>query len=170
MCSTAEFPTNKPPYIGILLVEPAIVSKELYTDNIDAHDFATDMAIKATNARRDTWDSRDNAFQWLSKSPPWKFWDPRALRLYAVRFPRNSTDASTCIDLHFAGSWPSHNTDPGRKRGDTQVPEVSRSSQLSSCRAPYRSCKIIFYCLQKYSYSYYLGLKKRFQVRHIFLN
>ena len=101
MCSTTAFPENKPPYIAILLSEPTMVTTELYTENIEAHEFATAMACKSSSSRRDTWDDKESAFEWLSKKRPWKSWDSRALRLFTVRLDY----CSDAIVHFFAGIW-----------------------------------------------------------------
>lgn len=68
------------------------------TDNIDAHQFVDEMVISNTLKRRDVWDDRETAIQWLSKRSPWKFWDPRALQLYSVRL--RSCSARRITDLY----------------------------------------------------------------------
>jgi hypothetical protein len=85
MCATKHFPQERPPYLTLIIVEPTIVSRYLYTENEVAHNFATEMAVKATNKRRDIWDNRESAIQWLAKRAPWKYWDPRVIRLHVVR-------------------------------------------------------------------------------------
>ena len=85
MCTTKHFPQERPSYLTLILVEPTIVSRYLYAENEEAHHFATEIAVKATNKRRDIWDSRESAVQWLAKRAPWKYWDPRVIRLHVVR-------------------------------------------------------------------------------------
>ena len=78
-----------------------MVTTELYTENIEAHEFATAMACKSSSSRRDTWDDKESAFEWLSKKRPWKSWDSRALRLFTVRLDY----CSDAIVHFFAGIW-----------------------------------------------------------------
>jgi len=81
MLTTKEFPVSELPYVSLILVEPTMVSKELYEAHIDDRNATMDFTVGATTVRRDAWPSREEAFKWLSKRFPWQVWDPRVVRL-----------------------------------------------------------------------------------------
>ncbi|KAF8346161.1 Alpha/beta hydrolase fold-1 [Amanita rubescens] len=61
LISTKEFPIANMPFVGVVLIEPTMASKDVNT----------------TSARRDTWRSRSEALAYFMKRLPWKTWDPR---------------------------------------------------------------------------------------------
>lgn len=83
MLTTKEFSDNVP-YVSMILVEPTMVTKELYMDTLEFRNTTMDFTVGATSVRRDTWPSKEAAFAWLSKRQPWNSWDPRVVRLYTV--------------------------------------------------------------------------------------
>jgi hypothetical protein len=84
MLTAKELSTYRLPFLALILVEPTMISREVFYANKEQRMAALNMAIGATSARRDTWDSREAAFDWFTKRLPWKFWDPRVTRLFSV--------------------------------------------------------------------------------------
>ncbi|TFK63034.1 alpha/beta-hydrolase [Pluteus cervinus] len=70
------------PYSALILVEPTIVTWELFHQHHDDRIESMHLAVSSTSMRRDSWPSRDNAFQYFKKRWPWSQWDERVLRLY----------------------------------------------------------------------------------------
>lgn len=84
MLTLREFPTFALPYISLILIEPSLVTKELYYAHIDDRKASMALRVNATSVRRDAWPTRDDAFNYFSKRLPWKIWDPRVVRLLSV--------------------------------------------------------------------------------------
>ena len=84
MLLAAEFSLSRLPFLALVLVEPTMVTRELFSVNIDDRLNAMNVSVSATSTRRDTWDSREAAFNWFKKRLPWKVWDPRVIRLLSV--------------------------------------------------------------------------------------
>jgi hypothetical protein len=72
------------PYVSLVLIEPTIVTPDLFYAHA-AH--MIPVVVAATMMRRETWPSRDNAFEWLRRRSPWKAWDERVLRMLTVGRP-----------------------------------------------------------------------------------
>jgi len=72
------------PFLALVLVEPTMVTRELFIANIDDRMATMDFCVSATSVRRDTWDSREAALNWFKKRLPWKVWDPRITRILSV--------------------------------------------------------------------------------------
>lgn len=66
-------------------MEPSLVTRELFARHGQNRQAALDLMYKAMEARRDTWDSREEALAYFKKRLPWKIWDPRILDLLMVR-------------------------------------------------------------------------------------
>ncbi|KAJ7291789.1 Alpha/beta hydrolase fold-1 [Mycena rebaudengoi] len=71
-----------PLFVGMILVEPVMCSRDFYRDNGEERRSALDTAIMIVNARRTTWPSREDAFSYMRKNFIWKGWDQRVLRTY----------------------------------------------------------------------------------------
>ena len=84
MLLAAEFPLSRLPFLALVLVEPTMITKELFSATIDDRLNVMNVSVNVTSARRDTWDSREAAFDWFKKRLPWKVWDPRVIRLLSV--------------------------------------------------------------------------------------
>jgi hypothetical protein len=84
MLLAAEFPISRLPFLALVLVEPTMITRELFSANIDDWMSSMNFSVNATSVRRDTWDSREAAFNWFKKRLPWKVWDPRVIRLLTV--------------------------------------------------------------------------------------
>lgn len=84
MLTTLALPTMSisPPYAAIILIEPMMISQDLFYSTFDERIAAMEFAVEATRVRRDTWPSRKTAFQWMKNKFPWCNWDPRVLQLF----------------------------------------------------------------------------------------
>lgn len=74
------------PYELMIIIEPAMVSREVFEENIEDRTMQLKFLFKATNAIRGQWSSRAAAYEWLSKRIPWKSWDDRIRHIYVVRY------------------------------------------------------------------------------------
>lgn len=77
----AEFPASRLPLLALVLVEPVMMTRQLFSASTDDWMAAVNLLVSATSVRRDTWDSREAAFNWFKERLPWKVWDPRVIRL-----------------------------------------------------------------------------------------
>ncbi|KZP33541.1 alpha/beta-hydrolase [Athelia psychrophila] len=138
MCSTVDFPSGSVPYASFILVEPTIVSEQIYNDNIDAHQFVDEMVISNTLKRRDVWDDRETAIQWLSKRSPWKFWDPRALQLYSLHGLRLVGDGPSvtlnCVKAQEARAWAHNEPHPEPGKPPRSTPKDAAELFKSICK------------------------------------
>ena len=66
-------------------MEPSLVTREVFAEHSETRQAALDLMYKAMAARRDTWDSRQEALSYFKKRLPWKLWDSRILELLMVR-------------------------------------------------------------------------------------
>ena len=73
-------------YSGIILVEPLLIDRAVYHQNLEDREFHMRAVAKIVASVRGVWKSTDAAFEWMSRRPPWNAWDPRVLRIHAVRF------------------------------------------------------------------------------------
>ncbi|KAF8700530.1 hypothetical protein AX14_000700 [Amanita brunnescens Koide BX004] len=81
LISTKEFPIADIPYVGIVLIEPTMVSRDIFYSRYEERKAALDFAVNTTSMRRDTWRSKSEAFTYFMERVPWKKWDPRIVRL-----------------------------------------------------------------------------------------
>jgi hypothetical protein len=72
------------PYAALVLIEPMMISQELFYKYFDERMETMELIVTGTMARRDSWTSRDEAFRWMSKRFPWVMWDSRVVRILAV--------------------------------------------------------------------------------------
>lgn len=86
MLSVKFSPSNSKLFSGIILIDPPFVDRQVFGNNKGE----ASMLNKIILARRDSWSSKEEAFEWLGKKLPWKNWDERVLHLYVVRHRRNS--------------------------------------------------------------------------------
>jgi hypothetical protein len=68
----------------MIQIEPAMISREVYTGNLAWMEKALAVIKKNILKRRETWANRDEALAWLSSRPPWRSWDRRVLALFVV--------------------------------------------------------------------------------------
>ncbi|KAJ7214392.1 Alpha/beta hydrolase fold-1 [Mycena pura] len=69
-------------YTAMILVEPTIISPELFYRQVDERVATMEFAVTLTLTRRERWKSRQDAYAWLARRLPWDSWDPRALRKF----------------------------------------------------------------------------------------
>ncbi|KAF5382078.1 hypothetical protein D9615_004232 [Tricholomella constricta] len=82
MMSVKSTPVQKPPYIAIFLIEPTILSQELFDAHARERKIFANMSMKVTLERRDTWPDRETAAAYFRRRLPWKSWDPRVFDIY----------------------------------------------------------------------------------------
>ncbi|KAK7448810.1 hypothetical protein VKT23_013540 [Stygiomarasmius scandens] len=94
MLTTKTFPVSKLPYVALILIEPTMVTRELFFEHFDDRMITMEFTVGATSIRRDTWPGREEAFQWLSRKFPWRMWDPRVVRLLVDYGLQNTPNGS----------------------------------------------------------------------------
>lgn len=72
-------------YDAIVLVEPALITREAFDANLEEREGALRDLSEAVSKRRDVWNTREEAQKYFSKRYPWAVWNPRVLELYVVR-------------------------------------------------------------------------------------
>ncbi|KAG6820482.1 hypothetical protein H0H93_016544 [Arthromyces matolae] len=82
MMSMRNFSPQNPPYIAVFLVEPAILSRELFNAHAREREESANLTMKMTLARRDSWSSKGAAAAYLKRRLPWKLWDPKVFDTY----------------------------------------------------------------------------------------
>ena len=70
---------------AIVLIEPALITREVYNANLAEREGALKLMNKAISKRRDLWDSREAARDYFEQRFPWMMWDPRVRELFIVR-------------------------------------------------------------------------------------
>ncbi|KAF8891609.1 hypothetical protein CPB84DRAFT_1784093 [Gymnopilus junonius] len=82
----------RPPYphSAIVLIEPTIVTRELFNAHFEERMDQMDFAVSATLTRRDNWQSREQALKYFKKRIPWGMWDERVVKLYVKYGLENS--------------------------------------------------------------------------------
>ncbi|THU89064.1 alpha/beta-hydrolase [Dendrothele bispora CBS 962.96] len=81
MLTTKSFALSSLPYVSLILIEPTMVTQELFFKHFDDRMDQMNFTVEATLMRRDTWPSREEAFRYLSKRFPWSMWEPRVVKL-----------------------------------------------------------------------------------------
>ncbi|KAF8167148.1 Alpha/beta hydrolase fold-1 [Crassisporium funariophilum] len=107
--TTKEIPTNELSYVAMILVEPTLVTRELFNAHLEDRMASMDFAIAATSARRDRWPSKEHAFEYFKKRIPWGFWDPRVVRLlteYGLEETSSGNVTLKCHKKQEANSYP----------------------------------------------------------------
>ncbi|KAI0656485.1 alpha/beta-hydrolase [Cubamyces menziesii] len=67
---------------AIVLIEPALITREVYNANLAEREGALKLMNKAISKRRDLWDSREAARDYFEQRFPWMMWDPRVRELF----------------------------------------------------------------------------------------
>lgn len=67
----------------MILVEPAIISKNLLTNDLGIQK-AVKQLSRSSGSRRDIWPSHAEAKSWAEQRSPWKSWDQRVLDVHMV--------------------------------------------------------------------------------------
>jgi len=81
LISTKEFPIANMPFVGVVLIEATMASKDVFYSRYEERKASIDFAVNTTSARKDTWRSRSEALAYFMKRLPWKTWDPRIVQL-----------------------------------------------------------------------------------------
>jgi len=84
MLTTKGIPSNEQPYRAIILIEPTIVTREVFNTHLEDRIAAIDFSVAATSMRRNIWKSRAEAFEYFTKRVPWEHWDLRVVRILTV--------------------------------------------------------------------------------------
>ncbi|KAF7973728.1 hypothetical protein HWV62_14292 [Athelia sp. TMB] len=154
ICSTMYFLST--PYSSFILVEPTIVSEQMYNgafvhrqharlalisltpDHIDAHRFVDEMVISNTLKRRDVWEDKAVALKWLSTKSPWKYWDLRALELYSLHGLRPVGDGPnvtlSCAKAQEARAWAHNEPHPEPGKPPRSTPKDAAELFKSLCK------------------------------------
>ncbi|KAL0954538.1 hypothetical protein HGRIS_003504 [Hohenbuehelia grisea] len=91
--TAVPMPDTKMPISAVILVDPVLAPKDIYDAKIKHN--ATKMISQAISTRRDTWDSREAAYNQLKKRMPWKAWDDAVLLIYVNHGLRSVPSAET---------------------------------------------------------------------------
>ncbi|KAH9923362.1 alpha/beta-hydrolase [Fomitopsis serialis] len=83
LLSTLSLPSDKTPYRAVVFMEPSLVTRDAFNKHGVNRKAALEMMYKAMEARKDTWNSREEALAYFKERLPWKMWDPRILELLA---------------------------------------------------------------------------------------
>ncbi|KDR69560.1 hypothetical protein GALMADRAFT_145312 [Galerina marginata CBS 339.88] len=78
LTTTLFGPPNAVPFEMVILIEPPMFSPEMANNMTEMYR----IVEKTTSSRRSMWNSKEEAYMWLKKRSPWKFWDPRILKLH----------------------------------------------------------------------------------------
>ena len=80
------------PFMSMILIEPALLDRSLFVSRPDDR-AKLEKLIRMVQSHRNEWESHDTAYEWCVRNYPWRTWDPRVVRLYAVRlFPLLPSD------------------------------------------------------------------------------
>ncbi|KAK7036803.1 hypothetical protein VNI00_011469 [Paramarasmius palmivorus] len=83
MLSSLGIPISEMPYTALILIEATMITREHFYESFEARMETMEFTVNATLKRRDTWPSRDFAFEWMRKRFPWQFWDERVVHITA---------------------------------------------------------------------------------------
>ena len=85
--TTKGIPSNELPglpFIAMILIEPTIVTREVFNAELEDRMSAMNFAVIATSMRCDTWRSHEQALKYFRKRIPWELWDPQVLQILVV--------------------------------------------------------------------------------------
>lgn len=108
LLTTTEISRQFLVYPAIILIEPTMVTRELFNSHLEDRMASMDFAVTATATRRDTWTSKEHAFDYFSKRIPWGMWDSRVVRLYTVSTVKPSNHDIGPTSIHRKTDWRSH--------------------------------------------------------------
>lgn len=77
-------PEIRIPYKSMIVIEPPMNDRQLRDEHYEDRTRHMALLAKAVGAQRSTFDSREAAYEWMCKRSPWKIWDDRVRRIYAV--------------------------------------------------------------------------------------
>ncbi|KAI0750000.1 alpha/beta-hydrolase [Daedaleopsis nitida] len=78
-------------YKDLVLIEPALITRELFTVNREDREGALRRTNYAISKRQDQWASREEARQYFNMHTIWQMWDRRVLELYVLHGLREVT-------------------------------------------------------------------------------
>ncbi|KAJ7691043.1 Alpha/beta hydrolase fold-1 [Mycena rosella] len=76
-----DTPLASLPYAALILVEPTVITRDMFYLTIDDRIPTMEFVVAATSARRERWRSRAEARAWMARRVPWDTWDARALHM-----------------------------------------------------------------------------------------
>ncbi|KAJ3729281.1 Alpha/beta hydrolase fold-1 [Lentinula raphanica] len=129
MLTTKNFPLSHLPYVSLVLIEPTMITREMFEAHFDDRIRSMEMSVGATEVRRDVWPDREEAFRWLSRRFPFRTWDPRVVRLLVEhglhqKFPDSKTVTLKCDRKQEAISYPDVD---GHFEATTELARVCRT-------------------------------------------
>ncbi|CAK5282531.1 unnamed protein product [Mycena citricolor] len=77
-------PLRSLPFVSLILIEPSIIPRELFYQEIEERVSTMEFIVTATESRRERWRSAEAAYTWMRKRVPWESWDERVLRKLTV--------------------------------------------------------------------------------------
>ncbi|KAJ4470388.1 alpha/beta-hydrolase [Lentinula edodes] len=95
----AIFPLSHLPYVSLILIEPTMITREMFEAHFDDRIRSMEMSVGATEVRRDVWPDREEAFRWLSRRFPFRTWDPRVVRLLVEQGLYQKSPGSKAVSL-----------------------------------------------------------------------
>lgn len=69
--------------IGMILIEPIMMQPQLWKEDFKPRRFG---GLTLVSSRKESWKSKQEALLYFQNQREWSTWDPRILRLHAVRF------------------------------------------------------------------------------------
>ncbi|KAJ3889095.1 Alpha/beta hydrolase family-domain-containing protein [Lentinula edodes] len=99
MLTTKSFPLSHLPYVSLILIEPTMITREMFEAHFDDRIRSMEMSVGATEVRRDVWPNREEAFRWLSRRFPFRTWDPRVVRLLVEQGLYQKSPGSKAVSL-----------------------------------------------------------------------
>ncbi|KAJ7488182.1 Alpha/Beta hydrolase protein [Mycena latifolia] len=106
--SMQDTPLSALPYAALVLIEPTVIPRDLFYQQIEERVSTMEFVVNATTARRDRWRSRPEAHAWLARRLPWDGWDPRVVRLLSTHGLADTPEggvALKCAPKHEALSY-----------------------------------------------------------------
>ncbi|KAF9220917.1 hypothetical protein BS17DRAFT_797430 [Gyrodon lividus] len=105
MLSTKEFPLSRPPYVALFLVEPSILTRELWMAHLEERELTVRKSTEAALRRKASWSNLEDAAEYLRRIRPWSVYDPKVFdvfKRYGLRtvFAREGSKKTTsCVVL-----------------------------------------------------------------------
>ena len=82
-----------------------MMDEDCYLNNTQEVQGMMDLVAAAVNHRKDSWPSKEAALAYFLKRYPTDAWDPRVVRLYAVRGNPSTLDSPFLLII-CSGAWP----------------------------------------------------------------
>lgn len=104
-------------YEAIILIEPALITREVYNANLAEREGALKAMNKAISKRRDTWNTKEEARAYFEERFPWMMWDLRVRDLFVVRRHSSMRVATSHLTLLLSPAlWSTAGVRPRRQR------------------------------------------------------